>query len=150
MPGSTPWASASPKNASPRTTTHVPTSAVVAAASSPPTSARWVMPDEKASVTKSISAVLRRRGRRWCASCRRRSRPRALVAEALGEQLDHLDVADLVGEGVGELGGPVVSAKIAGTPASRIAVGQLVEVGGRRLGAVVVVDGMMVPTTSKP
>lgn len=49
MPGSTPWARASPMNDMPRTTTHVPITEVVTAASSPPTSARWVSSDAKAS-----------------------------------------------------------------------------------------------------
>ena len=71
MPGSTPWASASPKNARPRTTTHVPISAVVVAASSPPSSARWVRSDENASST---------------------SRSRQRLGDALGVRAQHADV----------------------------------------------------------
>ena len=60
MPGSTPCASASPKKANPRTTTQVPIKAVVAAASRPPSSARWVRSDEKASTKNEIMRSLLR------------------------------------------------------------------------------------------
>ena len=50
----TPWARASPRNVSPRSTTHVPTTAVAALASSPASSARCMNSGSNASVNHSI------------------------------------------------------------------------------------------------
>ena len=53
MPGITPCARASPRNARPRSTTHVPTSEVATTATSPPMSARCINVGSKASMSQS-------------------------------------------------------------------------------------------------
>ncbi len=136
MPGSTPWASASPKKARPRTTTHVPMRAVVVAASSPPSSARCVMlggegvgeeVDQLSAPTMSSALV---RIISTYVSAPDPGSPRLSV----NSSTTSTSPTSSARASARSVGAAPLSAKMAGTPASRMVAAKRVEVGGRRRG----------------